>query len=86
MFETITTNAAGVLTIILLWSTVVWASTYMYMSEKIRRKGETIRFLDHYIERCEDDYDALRQELEHIEREFGHVIDDYIEHYYSDGS
>lgn len=86
MFETVTTNAAGILTIIVLWSTLVWLSTYMYMSEKIRRKNETIKFLDRYIDLCEDD---IRQETEKnqaIEREFGHIIDDYIEHYYSDGA
>jgi hypothetical protein len=43
----------------------------MYMTEKIRRKDEVIQFLDIYIEE--------------VEQHYGHVIDDYIDHYYSDG-
>ena len=58
MFQTVSTNAAGILTIILMWSTLVWAVTYMYMSEKIRREKQA------------------------FEGEFGHVLDDYTDHYY----
>ena len=85
MFEPVTTNAAGLLTIILLWSTLVWVFTYMYMSEKIRRKEEAVRFLDHYIELCERDLRAVTERNRVMEEQFGHVIDDYIDHYYSDG-
>lgn len=82
MFETVTTNVPSIMTLIVLWSTLVWVGTYMYMTEKIRRKDETIRFLDHYIELCEDDYRKVKFELDSIEQQFGHVLDDYIEHYF----
>jgi hypothetical protein len=71
MFEIVTTNGAAIATITVLWSTLTWAVTYMYMTEKIRRKDEVIQFLDIYIEE--------------VEQHYGHVIDDYIDHYYSDG-
>lgn len=85
MFETVTTNGAAILTMILLWSTITWVFTYMYMSEKIRRKDEVIKFLDIYIEEDQTYIDMLRGHIEETERQFGHVIDDYIDHYYSDG-
>jgi hypothetical protein len=85
MFETVTTNAAGIATIIVLWSTVTWAITYLYMSEKIRRKDETIRFLDDYIEADQTYMDLLREHIRDLEKDYGHVIDDYIDHYYSEG-
>ena len=86
MFETVTTNAAGLLTIILLWSTLVWLSTYMYMSERIRREEETVRFLDEYMDLCERDLRAVTERNRIMEEQFGDVIDDYIDHYYADGS
>ena len=85
MFETVTTNAAGIATIIVLWSTVTWAITYLYMTEKIRRKDETIQFLDDYIEGDQEYMALMREHIALIEKDYGHVIDDYIDHYYSDG-
>jgi len=86
MFEPVTTNAAGLLTIILLWSTLVWLSTYMYMSEKIRREKETVRFLDDYMDLCERDLRAVTERNRIMEEQFGDAIDDYIDQYYADGS
>jgi hypothetical protein len=71
MFETVATNFAAIATMIVLWSTVTWAITYMYMTEKIRRKDEVIDFLNIYIDESEQHY--------------GNVIDNFIDHYYSDG-
>ena len=71
MLETVTTNGATILVQLGLWSSLVWAGTYMYMARKVESLKETINFLDIYIEETEANY--------------GHVIDDYIDHYYSDG-
>ena len=82
MFETVATNVLSILTIMVMWSTLVWCVTYLYFIEKIGRKDETIKFLDSYIEICEDDYRKVKFELDSIEQQFGHVLDDYIEHYF----
>ena len=71
MMETITTNGASILTIIALWSTLTWLVTYMYMSERVRRIQVIV--------------ELLQFEIDENEREFGHVLDDYIQHHYSDG-
>jgi len=71
MFEVATTNAAAILTMLAMWGVSIWAATYWWMSEKIRRQNELIEFLDSYIEG--------------VERDYGHVMDDYFEMYYSNG-
>ena len=81
MFQIVSTNVAGLLTIIALWSTLTWVITYLYMAEKIRRKDETIKFLDEYIEGDEMHIQMLTTYVRDIEKSYGHVIDDYTEHY-----
>lgn len=81
MFETVTTNVAGILTIIVLWSSATGVLVYLYTKTK---DDKVIKFLDDYIFDMHKDYDAAIQRLTYIEREYGHVIDDYIE-MYSDG-
>ena len=71
MTSIVTTNVAGILTIIVIWGTIGFILTYMYMSTKVKKLEETIDFLDDYIREAE--------------KEYGHVIDEYIDHYYSDG-
>jgi hypothetical protein len=67
MLESVATNGATILTVIFLWSTLAWALTYIYMTNKLRRKQEVIEFLDMYIEEMEDKY--------------GDVMDDYTDYY-----
>lgn len=85
MFETTTTNPATILMILAMWGTAIWAVTYLYLSEKIRHKDETIKFLDTYIEEDQTYIDMLRDHIDQTERDFGHVIDDYVEYYFTDG-
>jgi hypothetical protein len=61
MFETVVTNGAAIITIMVLWSTLTWVVTYVYMSEKIRRKNETIECLDEYIDQDQILIDKLRE-------------------------
>lgn len=75
MFETVTTNAVSILTLIVLWSSLVWVATYMYMTEKIRRMEDLV--LDEQWKRV-----TAENQLFLIENEYGHVLDDYIEHYF----
>ena len=85
MFETITTNGATILVLMAMWGTLIWAATYMYMGHKLWKKNETINVLDWYIRDANEDLDKAHEDLAAIEREFGHVLDDYVEYYYSDG-
>jgi len=71
MFEVATVNPIGILVMLVLWGVSIWAITFVWMSEKIRQKDEIIKFLDIYIE--------------DVERDYGHVMDDYFDMYYSDG-
>ena len=71
MFETVTTNGATILVQLGMWSGLMWAATYIYMSRKVESLRETINFIDIYIQEAEEEY--------------GHVMDDYFQHHYSDG-
>jgi hypothetical protein len=64
MFETVVTNGAAIVTMIGLWSALTWVATYFYMSEKIRRKNETIECLDEYINQDQILIDKLRKSNE----------------------
>jgi hypothetical protein len=70
MFETVATNGAAILTLIAVWSTLVWMVTYLYMDLKLKQKDQVIEVLDYYIES--------------VERDFGHVMDDYTDYYLTD--
>ena len=82
MFQTVSTNAAGILTIILMWSTLVWALTYMYMGSKVTELRKTIEVLDWHIYESDLKVASFIEEREWIERVYGHVLDDYTDHYY----
>jgi hypothetical protein len=57
--ETIATNGATILTMIVLWSTVTWAATYMYMSRQVTE-------LNKYIDWMKFEYgDVIDQWIEH---------------------
>ena len=59
MLETISTNGATILTIIVLWSTLTWAVTYLYMSRRVTE-------LNKYIDWMEFEYgDVIDQWIEH---------------------
>ena len=64
MMEAITTNGASILTILVLWSTITWAVTYIYMAKKVDDKDYVIGYLDEYIEQTETYLDVLRAEME----------------------
>lgn len=70
LFETVTTNGAAILTMIVLWTVVGWAVTYLYMGRKIEKLGYTIECLDWYayysdkeIEELLDEMSLLRNEI-----------------------
>jgi hypothetical protein len=84
MFDIVTTNGVTILTMLALWSTVTWAFTYMYMGQKMRAKDETIKFLDDYIEADQTYMDLLREHIRDLEKDYGHVMDDYTEYYLTD--
>ena len=63
MFEPVTTNPAGILTIITLWCLLTWMLTYYIMSERRRKataeRDDTIEFLNIYCDELHlliDDY------------------------------
>jgi hypothetical protein len=85
MFETVTTNPAAITAIIVLWSVLAWAVTYMYMSTKVKELEYKAEFLEWYGYEADRELERALDKLESIEREFGHVLDDYVEYYYSDG-
>lgn len=70
MFEPITTNAAGILTIITLWCTLTWVVTYYIMSERrkavVRDYESAIEFLDIYCDELHVTINNLNRELTHI--------------------
>ena len=73
MFQTVSTNAAGILTIILMWSTLVWALTYMYMGTRLEQVRQELLGERWLRERAEN-------ELIYMDERYGHVIDDYNRH------
>jgi hypothetical protein len=83
MFEVVETNAAGILTIIMLWSTLTWVITYWVMSNKVRAKKEVVDFLDMYIEE-QDEFTKNQQKeiallLNEIDKLNGHTCIDNLE-------
>lgn len=77
MFETVATNGASILTMIALWSTLVWVATYIYMSERVKqaeRETEAATWL----------WNNAVQELTYLNDNYGDVIDDYREHILGD--
>lgn len=72
MFQTVSTNVAGILTIIGLWSSLTGLVVYVVMGNKIDRLAGELRAERWLRNRAE-------AELMEIDDKYGHVIDDYIE-------
>ena len=62
MFESVTTNGAAILTMIVLWSVVTWAVTYMYMSRKIFDLEYKVEVLDWYIYETDQELNLMIEE------------------------
>ncbi len=84
MFDIITTNGAAILTMIGLWSTLTWAITYAYMGTKVRDRDYRISVLDWYIYEADRELERALAELEAVDKEYGHIIDDYKQHILDD--
>ena len=83
MLEVVETNAAAILTIIILWCTLTWAITYWVMSSKARAKKEVVDFLDMYIEE-QDEFMRNQQKeiaslLNEIDKLNGHTCIDNLD-------
>jgi hypothetical protein len=48
MLDSVTTNGASIFVLILLWSSLTWAVTYLYMNRKVRDFENKIDVLDWY--------------------------------------
>jgi hypothetical protein len=64
LFETVTTNGASILTMIVLWAMVSWMLTYMYLKEKHRK---VVEFLDWYCYYSDEEVKNLRSQIAHDE-------------------
>lgn len=71
MFETVSTNGAAILTMLLLWSTLVGLVVYVYMGQKVADLKQKVDVLDWYayysdreIEKMMDEMHILRAEVE----------------------
>lgn len=99
MFEVVETNAAGILTIIILWCTLTWIVTYWVMSSKIQARKEVADFLEMYIEEQDEFIKNQQKEiallLNQIDKLNGHTCienvdatciacDDYYERIYAE--
>ena len=63
MMGIVETNVAAILTIMMLWCTLVWAATYMYMSFKVRDRDNRIEVLDWYIYEIEHELESIINEV-----------------------
>jgi len=68
MFEVVETNAAAILTIIVLWCTLTWMATYIYYSRIMFKKQETIEVLDMCIADYAHHTDNLRAHIDWQDR------------------
>lgn len=72
MLEIVETNAAAILTITILWSSITWMLTYWVMSQRHNRVVEdyedVIDFLNIYC-------DELHVEINNLNRELTHIIE-----------
>lgn len=84
MLETVTTNGASILTILVMWSTITWMLTYVYMGRKVADLRARIEVLDWYCYESDVTIDDLNAQLEFIDSQFGDVMDDYTEYYLTD--
>lgn len=77
MFETMTTNGATILYLMVLGGSLVWILTYMYFSEGIQKRDRIIEVLNEYI------YESDK-ELDEINEKYSHLIENYEEHMLDD--
>ena len=79
MFETVTTNGAAIITLMLLWSSLTGILVYIFMDRKVADLRERIQVLDWY---CYESDRDLRENLEEIELLRDEVAgkDEYIRH------
>ena len=63
MFETVSTNGAAILTMLVLWSTLVGLVVYLYMSEKVKNLVAQIEVLDWYAYYADKEVAELIDEL-----------------------
>ena len=62
LFETVVTNGAAILTMIVLWSVVTWAVTYIYMSRKVSDLEYKVEVLDWYIYETDQELNLMIEE------------------------
>lgn len=74
MFEPVTTNAAAILTLILLWSALTGMIVYAVLKT---RHEKVVNFLDTYIEISDRQWKEMQDR-------YGHLIDNYQEHMLDD--
>lgn len=84
MFDIVTTNGAAIMTIIVLWVTITWMVTYVYMGQKVEDLQNRIDVLDWYCHESDREIRQLTKERRETERVYGHVLDDYTEYYLTD--
>lgn len=84
MLETVTTNGASILTILVMWSTITWMLTYAYMGRKVTDLRARIDVLDWYCYESDIEIEKLLAEKTETERVYGHVLDDYTDYYLTD--
>ena len=69
LLEPVTTNAAGVLVIVVLWSSLTWMVTYLVMSRKRDDAQYIIDALDSYIHESDKEMEFLVQEASLLKSE-----------------
>lgn len=63
MFAPVTTNLAGILTIMVLWCVLTWMVTYMFMSRRVQDLEAKIEVLDWYCYESDRDVHSLMEEV-----------------------
>jgi hypothetical protein len=80
MLTIVETNAAAILTIIILWCLLTWMLTYWVMSERRRKavaeRDDTIDFLDIYCDELHLYINDLKTELDSINAPVSYVLTD----------
>jgi hypothetical protein len=80
MFTIIETNAAAILTIIILWSMLAWLVTYWVMFMRFRNResefGDTIDFMNEYCDELHAHIQTLKAELDSVNAPVSYVLTD----------
>jgi len=64
MMAIVETNAAAILVMLLLWGTLTWMATYLYMSYKLQNARYTIDYMDEMFMEQEDTIKGLKNGIE----------------------